>query len=78
MSKSTSKQDVYYITSAIGLNNGYSGTNALFLDYNLKSSAFVYKNGEIVLGYTTSDATSTLIEKHFTFTDNTLKQITYK
>lgn len=78
MSKSNSNQEVYYITSAIGLNNGYSGTNALFLDSNLKSSAFVYKNGEIVLGYTTRGATSTLVEKHFTFTDNTLKQITYK
>ena len=76
--KGGSDQEVYYIASAIGLNNGYSGTNALYVDTNLKSSLFVYKNGEIVLGYTTKEATSTLKEKRFIFTNNTLQQISHK
>ncbi len=71
-------KEVYYIASAIALNNGYIGSNTLYVDIDVLSSAFFYKNGEIVLGYTTKVAATTLKEKHFTFTGDILQQISYK
>lgn len=78
MTTGDAKQIIYYITSAVALNTGYSGTNALYVDSNLLSSVFLYKNGELVLGYTTKEATTTLREKYFTFTGDILKQISHK
>jgi hypothetical protein len=78
VTKNDTTQEAYYVTSAIALNTGYSGTNAIYLDSNLRSAAFLYKNGEIVLGYTTQEATSTLKEKYFTFSNNLLKQVIHK
>jgi hypothetical protein len=68
----------FYIASLISLRNGFNGVNALYLDQNIESSMFVYKNGEISVGYTTSDATSTVKQKYFILSDSILKQVLHK
>lgn len=68
----------YYLASSISLYDGFIGTNAVFVDTALLSSAFVYKNGEIHMGYTTELATSTLKERYFVFEGDILKQLSHK
>ena len=67
----------YFLSAAVTLKNGLSGVNALFLDYSLIDAAFVYKNGEIQIGYTTSEATSTLKQKYFILENDILKQLSH-
>ena len=78
MTGDKSRKDVYYLSTALALNTGYLGTNALYVDVSILSSTFVYKNGEIVLSYTTKEATTTTKEKVFLLNNGILKQISRK
>lgn len=71
--KNTKK--TYYITSSLSLHKGFYGSNALFLDYDVNNSKFLYKNGEIVVSYTTGDTNVETKEKYFTLENDILKQL---
>jgi hypothetical protein len=73
-----SLKDSYFLTASVSLHNGQYGVNALFLDYGVIGAAFAYKNSEIIAGYTTNAASTTLREKYYTFTNDILKQISHK
>lgn len=73
-----SLKDSYFLTASVSLHNGQYGVNALFLDYGVIGAAFAYKNNEIIAGYTTNAASTTLREKYYTFSNDILKQITHK
>ncbi len=70
------KKSAYYLTTLLSLNGSMFGINTLFLDYSLISAAYVYKNGELQIGYTTTDATTTIKQKKFILENNILKQLT--
>lgn len=76
--KNIQSSSSYFITAALRLYDGYTGTNSIYVDNNINDFAFVYKNGEIVLGYTTKNATTTLREKYFVFEDGLLQQVFHK
>ncbi len=77
VSSNTTNPSAQYMSAAIQLHSGYSGANAVFIDRGVNSGAFVYKNGEIVLRYTTL-ATTTIKEKYFMFKDDILIAIHHK
>ena len=68
----------YYVASAMSLNTGYVGTNALYVGDDFLGNAFMYKNGEIIMGYTTKDATTTLKQKYFVYENNLLEEVIHK
>ncbi len=72
------KKSTYYLYSSVSLREGFYGSNALFRDFALIDAAFMYKNGEIVIGYTIEGASTTLKQKYFTFEDDILKQLSHK
>lgn len=68
----------FYLSASISLNNGFSGTNGIFLDYSISNTTFVYKNGEIVIDYITEGASTTMKQKYFLLENDILKQVLHK
>lgn len=68
----------YYITSSLSLHNGFYGVNAIFLDFDVHSAAFMYKNGEITVGYTTSESLTELKKKYFVLENDILKRLSHE
>lgn len=69
---------LHLISAALQLNNGYTGTNVLYVDMATHNDSFMYKNGEIVLRYTIGTATTTPQEKYFIFKDAMLIENKHK
>jgi hypothetical protein len=74
----TKQRSSYYITASLSLHDGFYGTNALFLDYSLLETSFVYKNGELLVTYTTKDASTTMKQKYFVVENGILQQLSHK
>ena len=67
-----------YLSVALQLNNRYAGTNALFVDNGIITVSFGYKNGMILINYTTVSSSTRNIEKHFMVTNGILEEINHK
>jgi hypothetical protein len=67
------KQDRYYLTALLSGQSDYLGTNGIYVDSNIGTSSFVYKNGEINLSYMTISSTTTKI-KYYTLNNNLLRE----
>ena len=65
----------YYISAAMSLRNGFTGLNVLSLGKNLVGGMFTYNNGEIVFGFATAHASSTVSQKYFVLEDLLLKEV---
>ncbi len=75
--KYNQNRSLYYISSAISLKDGFTGLNAVYVDYAVATSTLLFKNGEIVLQYLTENQKTTRSEKYFTFEDGILKGLSH-
>lgn len=65
---------IYYMTASIRENNGYSGTNLIFLGYNLKPEKINIKNNIIILDYIEESQEATTTKSFYAkFEDGRLK-----
>ncbi len=71
----STKRTLYYISSAVTLNTGYSGLNALYIGQMVASSTFTHKNGEIVLRY--NDEKGAQQTKYFVLQNDILKELSH-
>ncbi len=68
----------YYVGSLVSLNQGFYGTNLLYIDTSILSSLFVYKNDHVILEYTQQGNKTIQKQKYFVFENNILKEIIHK
>jgi hypothetical protein len=69
------QKSAWYITSAITLYKGLTGTNAVYVGETVIAPALIYKNGQIVLTYKASSTEENILQKNFTFDKDKISEI---
>lgn len=75
--KQKQSRSLFYVSSAVSLKDRYTGMNAAYVDYAVATSTFIFKNGEIVVRYTTESEKTTPKEKYFTIENGILKGLSH-
>jgi len=75
---SRTNKNNFYISAAMSLRSGFTGLNILYLGDDILSGMFTYKNGEVVIGFNTLQATSTILQKYFVLDNLLLQEVIHK